>query len=302
MASGIGFIGLGAMGAGMAANLVKAGFAVAGYDVVPAARERFAAAGGTAAGSPAEAAAGAGLLVLAVASDAQVEAVLFGADGALPKLAPGAVVMMHATVPPAYAVALAPRLAAAGFGFVDAPMSGGMARAAEGTLTLMVSGTDAAVAAAEPAMNAYAQRIIRVGTEAGQGSTMKMAHQLLAGVHIAAAAEALALAARAGIDPALFFDVVSKGAAQSWMFENRGARMVSGDFATTSAVEIFVKDLGIVLDGGRSLRFPLPIAAAAHQQFLAAAAAGLGRDDDAAVVKVYEMLAGISVSGAAKKP
>lgn len=306
MAQSIGFIGLGAMGAGMAANLartnqVAGGQGVVGYDVVPAAVERLVAAGGRGAASAAEAAAGADLLVLMVATDGQADAVLFGEGAALAALAPGATIILHATVPPAYAEGLGKRLAAAGFGFVDAPVTGGKGGAEAGTLTIMASGSDAAFAAAEPAMQRYSGRIFRVGTEPGQGSTMKMAHQLLAGVHIAAAAEALALATRAGVDPAQFFDVVTGGAAKSWMFENRGARMVKGDFTPTSAVEIFVKDLGIVLDGGRNLRFPLPIAAAAHQQFLAAAAAGFGRIDDSAVVKVYEMLAGISVAEAAGK-
>ncbi|WP_374448874.1 NAD(P)-binding domain-containing protein [Stella sp.] len=306
MAQSIGFIGLGAMGAGMAANLartneVAGGRGVVGYDVVPAAVERLVAAGGRGAGSAAEAAAGADLLILMVATDAQADAALFGEGAALAALAPGATVVLHSTVPPAYAEGLGRRVTAAGFGFVDAPVTGGKARADAGTLTIMASGSDAAFAAAEPAMQRYSGRIFRVGTEPGQGSTMKMAHQLLAGVHIAAAAEALALATRAGVDPAQFFEVVTGGAAHSWMFENRGQRMVKGDFTPTSAVEIFVKDLGIVLDGGRALRFPLPIAAAAHQQFLAAAAAGFGRIDDSAVVKVYEMLAGISVAEAAGK-
>ncbi|MCC7271433.1 MAG: NAD-binding protein [Alphaproteobacteria bacterium] len=301
MATGIGFIGLGAMGAGMAANLVKAGRPVTGYDVMLAACERLAAVGGVAATSVAEAAAGAGLLIVMVATDAQSDAALFGDGGALARLAPGATVVLHSTVPPAYAEGLGKRLAEKGLRFLDAPVTGGKAAAEGGTLTIMAAGSDAAFAAAEPALQAYAKRIVRVGTEPGQGSTMKMAHQLLAGVHIATAAEALALATRAGIDPALFYDVVTSGAAHSWMFQNRGAHMVSGDFTPNSAVEIFVKDLGIVLDGGRALRFPLPMAAAAHQLFLAAAAAGHGRIDDSAVVKVYEMLAGISVAEAARK-
>ena len=306
MAAGIGFIGLGAMGAGMAANLVRAnqvqgGRGVAGFDVVPAAVERLAAMGGKAAASAAAAADGAELLVLMVATDGQADDVLFGEGGAAARLAPGATVVLHATVPPTYAEGLGRRLEAAGIGFVDAPVTGGKGGAEAGTLTIMASGSDAAFAAAEATMESYSGRIFRVGRQPGQGSTMKMAHQLLAGVHIAAAAEALALATGAGVDPAQFFEVVTGGAARSWMFENRGARMVAGDFTPTSAVEIFVKDLGIVLDGGRTLRFPLPIAAAAHQQFLAAAAAGHGRIDDSAVVKVYEMLAGISVAEAAGK-
>jgi len=296
----IAFVGLGAMGAGMAANLARAGHRVAGFDVVPAALERLVAAGGIGAASPAAAAEGADLLVLMVATDAQAEAVLFAGGGAVAALRPGVPVALHATVPPRFAEALGARLDEARHPFLDAPVTGGKGGAEAGQLTVMVSGPAAAVALAEPVMAAYAKRVVRVGDRAGQGSTMKMAHQLLAGVHIAAAAEALALATRAGLDPEQFFDVATGGAARSWMLENRGRRMVDGDFTPTSAVEIFVKDLGIVLDGGRDLRFPLPIAAAAHQMFLAAAAAGHGRIDDSAVVKVYEQLAGISVAASAR--
>lgn len=295
----IGFVGLGAMGAGLARNLVAAQQRVVAFDVSPEARAAFEQAGGTVAASAGAAAEGAGVFVIVVANDGQSESVIFG-DGVAGKLPPGGTIVLHSTVSPAYAEGLGKRLAERGLHLLDAPMTGGMAAADAGQIVVMASGSDAAFAAASPTIERYAKRIVRVGDQPGQGSTMKMAHQLLAGVHIAAAAEALALATRAGIDPALFFDVATSGAANSWMLGNRGARMVSGDFATTSAVEIFVKDLGIVMDGGRALRFPLPIAAAAHQQFLAAAAAGHGRVDDAAVVKVYEMLAGISVAGAAK--
>ncbi|MGE0725397.1 MAG: NAD(P)-binding domain-containing protein [Alphaproteobacteria bacterium] len=295
----IAFVGLGSMGAGMAGCLVASQQRVVAYDVAEGARRAFVAAGGNVAASTTEAATDARVFVLVVASDGQAESVLFG-DGVVGALPPGATVVLHSTVPPAYAEALGKRLAERGLHLLDAPMTGGVAAAAAGQIMVMASGGEAAFAAATPVIERYAKRIVNVGPAPGQGSTMKMAHQLLAGVHIATAAEALALATRAGIDPALFFDVATSGAANSWMLGNRGARMVSGDFTTTSAVEIFVKDLGIVLDGGRALRFPLPLAAAAHQQFLAAAAAGHGRIDDAAVVKVYEMLAGISVAGAAK--
>jgi len=146
---------------------------------------------------------------------------------------------------------------------------------------------------------AMATHVYRLGDAPGIGSTVKMVNQLLAGVHIAAAAEAIALGTRAGADPRVLFEVISKSAGRSWMFENRVPHMLAGDYTPLSALDIFVKDLGIVLEAGQALRFPLPLAAAAHQLFLMGAAAGLGREDDSAVVKVFEKLAGISVSGGA---
>jgi 3-hydroxyisobutyrate dehydrogenase len=206
---------------------------------------------------------------------------------------------VHATVPPSYAVAAAERLAATGHLYLDAPISGGSARAAAGTLTIMASGPPAAFEAAGPALEAMAERVYRLGDTAGPASTVKMINQHLAGVHIAAAAEAIALGTRAGADPRVLLEVISHSAGSSWMFANRVPRMLAGDYTPHSAVEIFVKDLGIVLDTGKTLRFPLPVAAAAHQQFLAAAAGGLGGADDAAVIKVYERLSGIDVAAAA---
>jgi 3-hydroxyisobutyrate dehydrogenase len=298
----IGFVGLGAMGSGMAARLVGAGLSVRGYDVARPAVERLVAAGGTAGRSPGDAARDAELLAIVVATADQAEAVLFGADGAVAALPRGATVALHSTVSPPYAVALGERLGAAGLLLLDAPMSGGAARAADGTLTVMASGSAAAFAAAAPALQAMAERVYRLGDAPGAGSTVKMVNQLLAGVHIAAAAEAIALGTRAGVSPRLLYEVISNSAGNSWMFTNRVPHMLEGDWTPRSAVEIFVKDLGLVLEAAKGLRFPLPLAAAAHQQFLAAAAAGFGRDDDAAVVRVYERLSGIDVASAAGQP
>jgi 3-hydroxyisobutyrate dehydrogenase len=290
----IGFVGLGAMGLPMALNLVRAGHAVRGFDVNAEAARRLAEAGGEAAASAREAADGADVLALMVATAAQAEAALAEAMGALPE---GAAVVLHSTVPPAFATALGERLAASGHPFLDAPVSGGTVGADAGKLTIMASGSPEAFAAAEPLLAAVAGRTYRLGDRPGIGSSVKMVNQLLAGVHIAAACEAMALGVRAGAEAATLYEVIANSAGNSWMFTNRVPHILARDFAPLSAVEIFVKDLGIVLDTGRDLRFPLPIAATAHQQFLAAAAAGLGREDDSAVVKVYERLAGIEVKG-----
>jgi L-threonate 2-dehydrogenase len=295
----VGIIGLGSMGMGMANCLVKAGFAVAGSDIRREVVEAFGKAGGIAAASPAETARQAAILFVMVVNAAQVEHVLFGADGAVAALPSGAVVVLSSTVPASFAVATAARLEASGHLMLDAPVSGGAAGATSGSLTVMASGPAAAFDKAAAALAAISGKVYRLGERAGIGSTVKTVNQLLAGVHIAAAAEAMALGTRAGADPRTLYEVISNSAGASWMFVNRVPHMLDGDYAPRSAVEIFVKDLGVVLDSGRELRFPLPLAAAAHQLFLMAAAAGHGRADDAAVVKVYEMLAGINVSGEA---
>ncbi|HZD25715.1 MAG TPA: NAD(P)-binding domain-containing protein, partial [Alphaproteobacteria bacterium] len=243
-----GFISLGAMGMGMAQSLVRGGHAVTAFDLRAEARESFAKAGGTAVDSPAGAAEGAALLLVAVATREQVQAVLFGEDGALAALPAGAPVAVHATVAPDDMRALASALAERGHPLIDAPMSGGAARAAAGELVLMVSGPAEALEIAEPAFDAMALTVHRLGDAAGIASTVKMVNQLLAGVHIATAAEAVALGVRAGADPQALYDIISGAAGGSWMFANRVPHMLAGDYTPLSAVEIFVKDLGIVLD------------------------------------------------------
>lgn len=282
------------MGGPMAANLARKGLRVRGFDLSAEARARLALAGGEAAADVADAAQDAALLLLAVATAEQARSVL---DAALPALPEGATVVLHATVPPAFARTLGEELAGRGHPFLDAPISGGRLKAEAGELTIMASGSEAAFTAADPALAAMAAKVYRLGREPGIASTVKMINQHLAGVHIVAACEAMALGVRAGADARTLFEVIGASAGSSWMFQNRVPHILARDFTPLSAVEIFVKDLGIVLDAGRALRFPLPIAAAAHQQFLAAAAAGLGREDDSAVVKVYERLAGIEVEG-----
>ncbi|MEM8628351.1 MAG: NAD-binding protein, partial [Pseudomonadota bacterium] len=179
--------------------------------------------------------------------------------------------------------------------YLDAPISGGAAKAAEGALTIMASGPKAAFDAAAPALDAMAATVFHLGDVAGPGSAMKSVNQLLAGIHIAAAAEAITYGMSQSIEPADCVDVISKCAGSSWMFENRGPHIVDGDYAPRSAVEIFIKDLGIVADICRESRFPAPLGTAALQQFIAAAGMGHGQEDDAAVAKVYAALAGLSL-------
>lgn len=287
--------GLGAMGLGMATSLLRAGLPVTGTDLSADREAAFRAAGGETTPA-AEAAARADVAVIVVVSAAQTEALLFGPEGVVPRLRPGAVVVSCATLPPDTARSLAARCAEAGLHYLDAPISGGAEKAAQGRLAIMASGTPDAFAAARPALDAMAETVFELGAEAGPASAMKAVNQLLAGVHIAAA-EAMAFGLSQGIPPAKTLEVISRRAGTSWMFENRGARMAAEDFAPRSAVEIFVKDLGIVSDIARAARCPAPLTAAALQQFLAAAGMGLGREDDSAVVKVCARNAGLRLPG-----
>src|SRR4030081_2740626 len=285
----VAFVGLGSMGLGMAKNLLKHGHKVTGVDPSAPARDAFTTAGGTIAATPgaAGAAAGAGdVVVVAVVNAPQVETVLYGEGGAVASLRKGGLVMQCATVPPAFAKSLGERLAKSGHDLLDAPMSGGRARAESGELTFMASGAAKAFAAAESILAATSAKVFRLGDAPGIGSLVKTVNQLLAGVHIATAAEAMALAAKAGADTRAVYEVISASAGNSWMFGNRVPHMLDDDYSPLSAIEIFVKDLGLVLNTGHEHRLPLPMAAAANQLFLAAAGAGWGRLDDAAVVKV----------------
>lgn len=290
----VGVIGLGAMGMGAARSCLAAGLETVGCDLSADARASFEAAGGRAVARPADMGPLAAVLVLVV-NAAQTDAALFGDGGLAPHLREGAVVVAGATTPPDYPPKLAARLAERGLLLLDAPVSGGAAKAAAGEMAVMAAGSEAAFAQAAPLLDAIAERVHRLGAEPGQGATVKMINQLLAGVHIAAMAEAFALAARSGADLETVYDVISNAAGGSWMFQNRGPSILAGDYAPKSAVDIFVKDLGIVLDSGRTLTFPLPLAAAAHQQFLAASAGGHGRENDSAVIKVFQKLTGIDL-------
>ncbi|MDE2199388.1 MAG: NAD-binding protein [Rhodospirillales bacterium] len=295
----VGVIGLGSMGMGAALNLAAKGHAVHGCEPREAARAELVAAGGQAVGRAADLPTDLAALVVFVVNLAQVEAVLFGPEGAIKRLAPGCVVLCCTTIAPEAARGLEARLAARGLLMLDAPVSGGAGAARAGSMTVMASGSPAAFAAAEPVLAAISAKVWRLGDAAGIGSTVKMVNQLLAGVHIATAAEALALGIRAGADPQTLFEVISSSAGSSWMWQNRVPHILAGDDTPLSAVNIFVKDLGIVLDQARALTFPLPMAAAAHQLFLAAAAAGHGGRDDAFVIRFWQALAGIALPGAA---
>ncbi|MDI1246731.1 MAG: NAD(P)-binding domain-containing protein [Rhodoferax sp.] len=282
-----GLIGLGAMGSGMAASLRRHGCMVHVFDVRFDAAQAFAAQGGVACASPAELAAHCKVIVSVVVNAAQTEAVLFGDQGCASAMAPGSVFVMCSTVDPNWSIALEARLAKLGILYVDAPISGGAAKAASGQMTMMTAATAEAYAAVGPLLDAMATNVYRLGDKAGAGSKVKIINQLLAGVHIAAAAEAMALGLREGVDAAALFDVITHSAGNSWMFENRMAHVLAGDYTPLSAVDIFVKDLGLVLDVARATKFPLPLSSTAHQMFMQASTAGFAREDDSAVIKIF---------------
>jgi 3-hydroxyisobutyrate dehydrogenase-like beta-hydroxyacid dehydrogenase len=270
-------IGLGSMGMGAALNLLRApGIEVVGVDPREAARAEFIATGGTAVPRAAEMAEGTEAVLVLVVNAAQAEAALFGAEGCAPRLAAGAVIITSATMAPEDARRLAAQAEAKGLLYLDAPVSGGAAGARAGTMTVMASGTADAMAKARPVLEAIAKKVWPLGEAPGLGSTMKVVHQLLAGVHIAAAAEAMALGIRAGVDARTLYDIVVTAAGNSWMFENRMPHVLEGDETPRSAVDIFVKDLGLVGDLARAVSFPTPLAAQAHQLFVSARAQGHG--------------------------
>lgn len=287
-------IGLGAMGLGIAQSALRGGFNVWGQDIDAARMDAFNATGGAAL-DPATL----DVVAVVVLNAAQTEAVLFGADGIAPKLPKGAVVLSHATVPPDFARDMEARCQALDLHYLDAPISGGAAKAASGQLSIMASGTHQAFAAAKPLTDAIAETVFELGDHAGPGSAMKAVNQLLAGVHIATMAEALTFGMTQGVEPAQFVEVISKCAGSSWMLENRAPHIVEGDYTPLSQVNIWPKDLGIVLDIAAKARFSAPVTAAALQQFMAAAGMGLGAEDDAAVAKVYARNAGLKLPGEA---
>jgi putative dehydrogenase len=285
-------IGLGSMGFGMATSLLGAGFEVTGCDVGPDAVKRFVQAGGRGTTAPADAVAEAAIVISVVVNAAQTEAILFGENGMAAAMPEGAVFISSATMDPEMARSLAKRLEATGRLYLDAPISGGAQRAAEGELTILASGSAAAFAKARPALDAMAAKLYELGDAPGEGAAFKMINQLLAGVHIAAACEAITFAAKQGLDLRRVYEVITASAGNSWMFENRVPHVLDGDYTPRSAVDIFVKDLGIIQDMARSAKFPVPVAAAALQMFLMTSGSGMGRDDDASIARIYARLTG----------
>ena len=293
----IAVVGLGSMGLGMAKSLLRDGPSVTGCDVSEEAKSRLMTHGGQTAPTPSEAAAGADIVVIVVVNAAQTEMVLFGAGGAVEAMRPGSVLICSPTMSPTEAKDFAARAETSGILYLDAPISGGAVKAEAGKLTVMASGSSDAFAVARPALDAMAETVYELGDAVGIGSSFKIVNQLLAGVHIAAACEAITFAKSLDLDISRVYEVITRSAGNSWMFENRIPHVVAGDYTPMSAVSIFTKDLGIVSDIGRSRKFPLPIASAALQLFIMTEAAGMGRDDDSSVARLLAGIAGLTLPG-----
>ena len=275
---------------------LAAGHDTYGFDVVSQQVERFLSDGG-AAGTVQDIAADLDVAAMVVLNAAQTEEVLFGRDALVPQLKDGAVVIACATVPPEFARNMANRCADHGVHYLDAPISGGAAKAATGQLSVMASGTALAFKAARPALDAMAEKVFELGDAAGAGSAMKAVNQLLAGVHIATMAEAMTFGMTQGVQPDQFLEVIQECAGSSWMLQNRAPHIVDGDYTPLSQVNIWPKDLGIVLDIAKSAGFSAPITATALQQYMVAVGMGLGGEDDAAIAKVYARNAGLTLPG-----
>jgi putative dehydrogenase len=296
-AKSVGVIGLGSMGMGAAKSCINAGLDVYGFDLNPNALEELNLAGAKAVSSSAlDFAEQLDAILVLVVNAKQVNSVLFD-SGLAAALKPQTAVMVSATISAEDAKAIHQKLSQHQLLMLDAPVSGGAAKAATGDMTVMASGSVEAFEKLQPVLDATAAKVYNIGEEIGLGATVKIIHQLLAGVHIAAGAEAMALAARANIPLDLMYDVVTNAAGNSWMFENRMKHVVDGDYSPKSMVDIFVKDLNLVADTAKELKFPLPLSSTALNMFLSASNAGFGQEDDSAVIKIFS---GINLSGVEK--
>ncbi|MDQ1135502.1 3-hydroxyisobutyrate dehydrogenase [Microbacterium sp. SORGH_AS 1204] len=286
--STVAVLGLGAMGLPMATRLAT-GLRVHGFDIAPARLSLAEEHGVIAFPSAADAVAEADAVLLAVRDQYQLDDVLFGENGIATALRPGSVVILTSTVGTSGIRPVADRLAELGVDLVDAPLSGGPVRAGQGDLLIVVGASPAARAKAAPVLELLASTLTVVGDNPGDGQALKTVNQLLCGVHIAAAGEALALADALGLDPEKTLEALMGGAAASFMLGNRGPRMLQAydeeGAEVLSALDIFVKDMGIVGDAARRVGLPTPIAAAAEQLYLTGRSQGLGSNDDSAVIR-----------------
>ena len=293
-----GFIGLGAMGAPMAKRIVSAGFDLSVFDVRPENAEPLGELGAARAGSPREAAEGAEALLLMVVNAEQVEDALFGGDGAAETLPQESAVVVMSTIGPEAVRGIEGRLAGRGVRLLDAPVSGGVARAGRGDLLIMAGGPADLFEEVRPLLEAMGSTVAYCGESVGDGQSVKLVNQLLCGVHIAAAGEALAYAAALGLDPRSVFETIRHGAASSFMLEDRGERMLGREFVPAkSTLDIFVKDMGLVREAAGEQGFRTPLADAAHRLYEEGSSIGLGREDDSGVVRIFERADGAGRAG-----
>ena len=285
-------IGLGSMGYGIAQSLIRSGYNVYGQDKNTVQQKKLIEEGGLDAEIPFG---DLDAVIIVVLNEAQTRDIIFGEEGIADKLKKHTLVIVCTTVSPNFAKEMATACENKELLYLDAPISGGSIKSSQGKLSYMVSGSKKALIAAKPILDSTSETVFEFGEVVGSGSAMKAVNQMLAGVHIAAMAEAITFGITQGIEPERFLEVISKCAGSSWMLENRAPHIIDGDYSPKSSINIWPKDLGIVLDIAKSSNFSAPITSAALQQFIAASGSGLGHEDDAAVAKVYARNAGIEL-------
>jgi len=288
----ISVIGLGSMGYGIAQSLIRSGYNVYGQDKNTVQQKKLIEEGGQDAEIPFG---DLDAVIIVVLNEAQTRDIIFGEEGIAEKLKKDTLVIVCTTVSPNFAKEMAAACENKELLYLDAPISGGSIKSSQGKLSYMVSGSKNALIAAKPILDSTSETVFEFGEVVGSGSAMKAVNQMLAGVHIAAMAEAITFGITQGIEPERFLEVISKCAGSSWMLENRAPHIIDGDYSPKSSINIWPKDLGIVLDIAKSANFSAPITSAALQQFIAASGSGLGHEDDAAVAKVYARNAGIEL-------
>ena len=285
-------VGLGSMGFGIAQSLIRAGYSVYGQDKNLKQQKRLIEEGGYDKNIPFN---DLQAVIIVVLNEKQTREIIFGQNGISEKLKKNSLIMVCTTVAPDFAKEMASSCNDKGLLYLDAPISGGSKKSAEGKLSYMISGSPKAFEVAKPILECTSETVFEFGEHVGSGSAMKAVNQMLAGVHIAAMAEAITFGITQGIDPKRFLEVISKCAGTSWMLENRTPHIIDNDYSPKSSINIWPKDLGIVLDIAKNANFSAPLTAAALQQFISAAGSGLGQEDDAAVAKIYARNAGIKL-------
>lgn len=283
----IGLIGPGAMGLGITRSLLRGGFEVLVRDIDPARDALARAAGAQVYGSPAAIAVRAEIVISVVVDAAQTDTVCFGEQGLAGALAPGGIVVLCSTVGPAYVRDLGARLAAHGLTLIDAPISGGPARAEAGTMSMMISGPKAALARCAGAFSAMSDKRFIISESTGDGSTMKLVNNLLAGINLVAGAEAFALAQRAGLDLAKVHEVVMASSGGSWMVGDRLKRVINDDHTVTAAMPILTKDVRLAVEMARQFEARADLGALAHAALQSGVDMGLKDHDDAWVIRTY---------------
>ena len=293
MVTSVGVIGVGAMGLGIARSLARSGFETFGRDIDPA-REALASAGGVRlTASAAELGARARTSIVVVVDSAQIEDVLEGPEGLLSALGPGSLVLLCSTIAPGDAERFAARIGSTGALALDAPISGGPARAEAGTMSIMLAGAREALARAEPVLAAIAGSRFVIGERHGDAARAKLVNNLMAGIHLMAGAEALALAQRLGLDVRTMFDLISASSGQSWIFGDRMARALADDYEPRAATHVLAKDLRLANEAAAAAGVDLPLGAVARDLLQATCDGGWRLEDDASALKYFRRRFGL---------